>query len=152
MLKLALKRALMGTPIGMAMSYVITVIISLAMGDGLYHPVVPALADQWGSEINAVVFQFILSGLQGAAIGAVTIIWSMEKWSLAKQTGIYLILLSAIILPVAYFAHWMPRTTFGFILYIAIFVSIFITICVANYAIWRGKIKKMNKRVPSSRI
>ena len=158
MLKQAVKRGLLGIPLGIGISFVITVIISVAVGDGLYHPVAQTLADQFDNQINAVVFQMVLSGLLGAGSYAASVIWDIEKWGLAKQTGLYFIALSAIMLPVAYFAHWMPRSAAGVLSYIAIFVVIFAVICTINYvvwrgriAVWRGRIKKMNDKTPRGR-
>ncbi len=48
-------RALIGAPIGLAISTAITIFSSLIYGDGNYYPVVPALVEQCGNEINAVV-------------------------------------------------------------------------------------------------
>ncbi len=41
-------RALVGAPIGLAYTTVITIIISLAMGGGQYYPVVPELTEVVG--------------------------------------------------------------------------------------------------------
>jgi hypothetical protein len=62
MKKRILCRALTGAPIGLAISTVITIFYSLIYGDGNYYPVVPALVEQCGNEINAVVAQMIASG------------------------------------------------------------------------------------------
>ena len=149
MLKEAVKRGILGIPIGISISYVITVIISLFIGDGSHHPVVPALAEQFGSEINAVVFQMIIAGfLQGAGAGAASVIWNIEKWGLAKQTGIYFLVLLAITLPAAYLAHWMPRNAAGILTYIAGFLVLYAIICVVNYVVWKAQIKKMNSKMP----
>ena len=133
MLKQIVKRGFLGIPLGIAISFIVTVIISLFINDGLYHPVVPALANQFGGELNAVVFQTALAASQGAAIGAATVIWDTEKWSLPKQTGIFFLVLSAIALPTAYLAHWMPRSGSGFLLYVAIFITTYMAICTINY-------------------
>jgi len=148
MLRLAVKRGFSGVPLGIFISYIITVIISVAIGDGYYHPVVPALADQFGSEINAVVFQAVMAGFQGAAAGAASVIWNLERWSLAKQGGIYFIVLAAITFPTAYLAHWIQRTAAGVLLYIAGFVVIYVIICTINYVVWRAQIKKINSKMP----
>ena len=46
-------RCLFGAPTGLAISYAITIIISLFIGDGRFHAVVPELTALCGSEINA---------------------------------------------------------------------------------------------------
>ena len=146
MKKKVLKRGLFGFPMGIAMGYVITIIISLAQGDG-YYSVVPSLVDTVGSEIGAVVVQTILSGVLGAVSAAISVIWEMENWSIAKQTGLYFLGLSVAMCPIAYFAHWMPHSLIGFTIYFASFVAIFIIIWVIQYFIWRSKINAINKNI-----
>ena len=46
MKKRILCRALIGAPIGLAISTAITIFSSLIYGDGNYYPVVPALVEQ----------------------------------------------------------------------------------------------------------
>ena len=54
------KRCLLGAPIGLAISTIITIAISLTVGDGVYYAVVPSLTQDMGSEINAVGLQAVL--------------------------------------------------------------------------------------------
>ena len=147
MKKKVLQRGLFGFPIGIAIGYIITIIISLVQGDGYYSPVVPSLIDEVGSEIGAVVVQTTLSGILGMVTAAISVIWEMENWSIAKQTGLYFLGLSAVMLPIAYFAHWISRSLIGFTLYFASFVVIFIVIWVIQYFIWRSKISAINRNV-----
>ena len=73
MKKKVLQRGLFGIPTGIAIGYVITVMMSAFWGDGSYYPCVPAFVDAMGSEIRAVVVQTVLCGLVGMvyAIGSV---------------------------------------------------------------------------------
>ena len=56
-------RGLIGFPVGIAIGYVITVIISICIGDGFFHPVNPELVNKMGSELNAILIQTGLSGI-----------------------------------------------------------------------------------------
>ena len=147
MKKKVIQRGLLGCPLGISMGYVITIIISLFVGDGYYSPVVPSLIEAVGSEIGAVVIQAVLSGLLGASSAAASVIWEMEDWSIAKQTGIHFSIISIIMLPIAYFAHWMPHSLVGFFMYFGAFVAIFVVVWVIHYYIWRNKIKHINKGI-----
>ena len=53
MKKKLIGRGVIGFPVGIAIGYVITVIISICIGDGFFHPVTPELANKMGSELNA---------------------------------------------------------------------------------------------------
>ena len=48
MKKETVARIISGAPIGLVISYLITIIISLIIGDGNYHGVVPSLVEATG--------------------------------------------------------------------------------------------------------
>jgi hypothetical protein len=146
MKKKTILRGLLGFPLGIALGHVITIIISL-FGDGTFYPTVPTLTAEFEHEISAVIFQTLLTGTLGAATAAASVIWEMERWSIAKQTGIHFLVLSIALLPIAYFSHWMDRSVAGFILYFAVFVAIFIFVWLVNYAVWWRKIKRIDRKV-----
>ena len=105
MKKRILCRALTGAPIGLAISTAITIFSSLIYGDGNYYPVVPALVEQCGNEINAVVAQMIASLLYGAVWAGASVIWEMDDWSLLRQTVTHLLAGSIATFPVAYLMY-----------------------------------------------
>lgn len=147
MKKKTVQRALLGFPLGVFIGYAITILISLFVADGYYSPCVPALVDEFGSEISAVVFQAVLCGILGASFAAASVIWEMEHWSIAKQTGIYFLVASITMLPIAYFTHWMEHSLSGFLIYIGIFVAVFVFMWVVQYCIWKNKIKSINNKI-----
>ena len=138
----ALRRALIGMPIGLTISTIITIIHSLNMGDGHYYPVVPALIDDCGSEFNAVLIQFFCSLLYGAVYAGVTVIWEKD-WSLTKMTVVHLLVISLITLPIAYFMQWMKHSLGGFLSYFGIFLVIWIT----SYLKMRKSVNDLNRKM-----
>ena len=62
-------RCLVGAPLGLAISTMITILISLTVGDGNFYPVVPELIKDCGSEMNAVLLQTVCSLLYGGGLG-----------------------------------------------------------------------------------
>lgn len=137
-------RSLLGFPLGLAMGYMITIIISLVFADGYYSPCVPELTTTMGSEINAVLFQAFLCAILGSGFGAASVIWEMEDWGLVKQTGIYFSSVSVIMMPIALVTHWMEHSLKGILSYFGIFFIIFAAIWVIQYAIAKRNVKKMN--------
>ena len=133
MKKNVLLRGLFGIPTGIAIGYVITVMMSAFWGDGSYYPCVPAFVDAMGSEIRAVVVQ--------------TVVWEVDRWSLAGQTAAYFLITLGSVLPVAYAAYWMERSVAGVLGYIAIFCAIFVGIWIFQYLGWRAKINRINKKI-----
>ena len=147
MKKELLKRMLFGAPLGLAISTVITIAISLTVGDGQYYAVVPSLARDMGGEINAVLLQAGLSMVYGAAWAGASVIWDAEKWSLLKMTLVHLIVTSLATFPIAYFARWMPHSTTGILIYIGIFVAIYAAIWFSQYTAMKKRIAAMNEKL-----
>lgn len=144
MKKQIIKRGVFGFPVGIAIGYVITVIVSTFVGDGNFYPVTPELISVMGGELNAVVLQTVLCGVMGAGFAAASVIWELDSWSLAKQSGIYFLIACILMLPIAYAANWMEHSVGGILSYVGIFVAIFITVWITQYLSWKRKIKKMN--------
>ena len=147
MKKKIIMRGLFGLPTGIAIGFVITLIISICIGNGSFYPVTPELIDATGNELNAVILQTVLCAIMGAGFAAASIIWELDSWSLAKQSGIYFMIISVIMLPIAYFTNWMKHTALGVLSYVAIFVAIFVVVWLSQYLLWKRKIKQMNTLV-----
>lgn len=144
-------RGLLGFPLGLAIGYMITIVISLILADGHYSPCVPELISVTGSEINAVLLQAVLSGVLGAGFGACSVIWEIESWGLVKQTGIYFLIVSVIMLPVAYVNYWMEHSLKGFLSYFGIFIAIFAAVWIVQYTVNKRRVGKMNETLQNLR-
>lgn len=151
MKKKMIMRGLLGLPTGIAIGFVITLIISACIGNGSFYPVTPELIDTMGNELNAVILQTVLCAVMGVGFAAASVIWELDSWSLAKQSGIYFMIISVIMLPIAYVTNWMKHTALGVLSYVAIFVAIFIIGWLSQYLLWKRKIKKMNALVSKDR-
>ena len=147
MKKKILMRGLLGLPTGIAIGFVITLIISACIGNGSFYPVTPELIDTMGNELNAVILQTVLCAVMGVGFAAASVIWELDSWSLAKQSGIYFAIISVIMLPIAYVTNWMKHTVLGVLSYVAIFAAIFVVVWLSQYLLWKRKIKKMNALV-----
>ena len=83
----------------------------------------------------------------GAGFAMASVIWELDSWSLAKQSGVYFFLTCLLMLPIAYVANWMEHSIRGVLIYVLIFVMIFLSVWVTQYLIWKRKINKMNHLV-----
>lgn len=140
-------RSMLGFPLGIALGYIITIIISLTKGQGYYLPCIPILVEMTGNQINAVILQTLLCGLLGTSFAASSVIWEIDNWSIAKQTGVHFLITSLVMMPIAYFLHWMEHSFLGFVSYFGVFITIFISIWLIQYFILRNKIRKMNSKL-----
>lgn len=144
MKKKILKRSISGFSIGLSIGYVITIIISLIWANGYYSPCVPELTVIMGSEINAVLLQALLCGILGMGFSLASLIWEIESWGIVKQTGIYFLIVSVIMMPIAYITYWMEHSFAGIISYFGVFVLIFAVIWIIQYCRAKHNVKKLN--------
>ncbi len=148
MKKKILLRSLVGAPIGVTITLIITIIISLCSGHGEYFPVPPDLIS-WcgGNETTAVIVQTICALFIGAVFAGASVIWDMEKLNLLKQTLIHFAVIAVPYFGVGYVMNWMPHHLYGALGYIAAFIIMYILIWGSMYFPIKAKIKKMNKQL-----
>lgn len=147
MKKEILKRLFLGIPFGIAIGCGITLFISAGVGDGEYYPCVPALITSVGTPLQAVVLQTVLCGALGAVSCAGSVIFSLDGWSILKQSGVYFLILSAAMMPTAYVLYWMEHSLSGAVGYFAVFVLVFLFVWLSQYIGWKVKLKKMNEKL-----
>lgn len=147
MKKKLIQRGILGFPLGIAIGYTITVIISICIGNGLFYPVNRELINTMGNELNAVLLQTLLCGIMGTGFAMASVIWEIDSWSLAKQSGVYFAIACVIMFPISYLANWMPRSFGGILFYVGIFVAVFLISWLVQYFVWKRNIRKMNERV-----
>ena len=147
MKKKIMLRCVLGFPIGVTIGQIITIMLSLIWAKGYYAPCVPELAVAMGNEINAIILQTTLCGMLGMGFSASSIIWEIEHWGITKQTVIYFLIVSAIMMPIAYFTYWMEHSVAGFLSYFGIFALIFAIVWVIQFTIGRYNVRKMNENL-----
>ncbi len=140
-------RGIIGFPLGITLGYIISILISLFATNGEFNPCVPQFVEQVGSEIGAVVIQTLLSGILGSAFAMSSLIWEIDRWSIAKQTGIYFLVISLSMLPIAYITHWIEHSIVGFVIYFSIFIGLFLVIWITFYFIIKTKVKQLNNKL-----
>lgn len=148
MKKKILFRALLGAPIGVTVSLIITIIFSLCMGYGEYFPAPHELID-WccGNETSAVIVQMICSLFVGAIGGGSSVIWEIEKWSLLKQTLLHFAVIAVPFFGIGYVMNWLPHHLYGALCYIGGFIVVYVIMWFSIYFSIKKKIKKMNKQL-----
>ena len=149
MKKKAFLRGLLGFIVGIAIGHIISVLGSLFWANGTFEPCIPSLIASVGNEINAVILQTLLCGVIGASFAASSVVWEFEKWSIAKQTGVYFLINAVFMLPAAYFLNWMEHSLMGFLSYFGTFILYFAIIWLIQYFIWKHTLKKMNAKLQS---
>lgn len=146
MKKQILLRCLLGAPLGLAISTIIGIFISASVGDGSYYAVVPELAKDCGSELNAVILQTVCSLLYGAAWAGASFIWEKDDWSILRQTVTHLIVCSLATFPIAYFTRWMKHSLSGILAYFGIFLLIYLIIWLTRYSSMKKRVRELDRR------
>lgn len=141
-------RSLIGAPIGVTISLIITIIFSLCLGHGEYFPAPHELID-WcdGTETTAVIVQLVCSLFVGAVCGGSSVIWEIEKWSLLKQTLINFVIIAVPFFGIGYIMNWMPHHLYGALGYVGGFIAGYVIMWCSIYFSIKSKIKKMNKQL-----
>ncbi|HIG0360859.1 DUF3021 domain-containing protein [Clostridium sporogenes] len=124
--KKGLKRAVYGITVGVFVNQLIFAII--ALNKGLQGTV----------EVNMMFNLFIISAILGFGIGAVSIVFDIEYWSLLKQTVVHFIAYACIYFPIAIYGKWMPKRNIARIKFVAFYVIIYIV----AWFLWKAYLKK----------
>ncbi len=140
-------RCLFGAPIGLTISYIITIIVSLCINKGVYYPAAHELIKVCGGELNAVIVQMICSLIYGAVFAGSSVIWELDNWSLLKQTAVHCSIVSLTTFPIAYLMHWFPHNIIGVIVYFAILLFIYAGIWFSQYNAMKKKLRSMNDKL-----
>lgn len=142
-----LSRIAIGLPIGITIGFIFSILISACIGDGFYHAAAPNLVQKANGELNAVIFQTILSAILGVGFAGASIVWEFDSWSIAKQTGVSFAANAAFMFPIAYIADWMPHTVKGVLSYTLVFIIIFIIIWLIQYLLYKNKVNELNRKI-----
>ncbi|MEG0177634.1 DUF3021 domain-containing protein [Anaerorhabdus sp.] len=147
MKKRILLQVVLGSLIGVCISFIVPLFISMVVNDGNYYPVALEMQQAYGNQLNAVIIQVMVSTLYGAAWGIAPLIFTIEKWSLLRQTVTHLLLTSLCTFPAAYICYWMDHSVVSIISYFSIFVVIYLGIWVFQYLNIKNQIKRMNHKI-----
>ena len=151
MKKKVLFRSLLGLLSGVAIGQLIAIVISAAIGDGMFHAVIPQVSEDFGGELTAAVAQTALLGAFGAVVGAASVVWEIDGWSLTKQTAVHFCLLSVSFAAAAHILYWVPRTVGGAAAALLMLVAIYAGIWCCAYFSAKRKIGKINDKLGKDR-
>ena len=140
-------RAALGFPLGIALGHVITVIISLIVGDGEFYPCKPEFVELIGGEAAAAAVQTVLCGFMGSGFAAASAVWETDRLNIAVQTGICFGIYAVSLLPIAYFTNWMEHSPTGIMSYVGIFAAAFVFVWIIQYMGIKRKIKRLNAKL-----
>ena len=148
MLKIALKRGAVSFLIGLGVSQVVNIIISLCEGNGGYISVMPEFAAHFPSEVIAVIAQAALTGLLSMAFAAASVFFLIEKWSFLRQCATHCAVTAAVWIPVVWFV-WIPRELPGLLIAFANFAATYAVTWGIQVAVNRRMVRRINEKIQS---
>lgn len=148
MLKKILIRSAVSAPLSIMANQIITIIISIAKGDGRYFPVTAEFAALFQDELTPVIVQLLLIGLIGAVFAGSSVIFEIDKWSFLKQGAIHLLITLLVFIPV-YLLCWRPVNLAGALGMAASLLLVYGCTWLSKYLTWRHSIKTLNARIQS---
>ncbi len=139
---------LLGFPIGVCINQALSIIISY-LQLGYYSPAVPSLQALAGGLLPAVLWQFILSGILGAACYALAFIWCVEHWSILKRTLLHFVGMCFVFFPISFVSGWMSPNILGILFYAGFFLVLYVFLWLGQYLYWRQNIKQLRTGLPA---
>ena len=151
MFKTALKRGAVSFPIGVGVSQLVNILISLGLGHGGYLSVLPDFAARFPNELTAVIAQALLTGFLSFTFAASSVLFSVDRWSFLRQCVTHLVITAAVWLPVVWLV-WMPRdahATQALIIAAVNFVGVYAISWGAQVAVNRRTARAINAKIQS---
>ncbi len=142
-----LRQFFIGTLIGLFISICINLVFSFIYGNGDFLVATPSLVLAKGNEINAFIFQNILSMLLGGIFGVTNNVYENDNLSLTAQTIIHFAITFTTVTTVATLNHWFPFNILNFIAYTLQWIAIYFIIWFAHYMYYKKQVKDINKKL-----
>ena len=144
MLKKASRRGIGGFAFGVLIGQIISIFISVSLGNGEFIPVVPEFRALFSDEIGAVITQTLLTGVIGTVFAVTSLVFEIEKWGSLKQYIVHFIITSTFWVPIVYLC-WMPQDAKGILI---CFISFLVTYAITwfvQYRVTKDDIRKINE-------
>lgn len=142
-LKKAILRGLIGIPIGVFITTTIGLAISLIKGElALTAPFAENV-----TALTAYTVQYAVSMILGFTFALGSAIFQVDRWSIAKQTVLHLLLTSVVFLPCAVLVRWVESDLTAIAGYFGTFIMIYAGIWIVQYMIWKNRITTLNKKL-----
>ena len=133
--------------VGVTIGYVIAIIQSFIVNNGNFYPVSPDFAAVCGTQLNATIIQFVLTGILGFVIAISSTLFDINKLNLLMQTTLHFLITATATSLVAFICKWIPYSVIGVIIWFAIFFIIYAIIWIAYMIAAKKSIAQINKNL-----
>ena len=121
--------------------------------DGMLYVCSKELTEAVGSELGAFIIQTLLSGLLGVVGMGLSSVYRIESWSMAKAISVHFSITVLWFYLTAFTLRWWSIKDVKFcLIMLAIFVTEYLIIWLANYVVNRIRVKEMNKALNEMKL
>ncbi|MDU4860188.1 MAG: DUF3021 domain-containing protein [Terrisporobacter othiniensis] len=135
------KRGILGFCLGITASIFISLLVSLIIGDGVFHYVSNKLMIYINNELIAVSIQVFLSGILGLVISISMLYLKMESCSLLHQSIIHFTIMLVLM------TYIFLLTSLSFLVYFIILILLYFIIWNIQYLVYNYNVNKINKEL-----
>ncbi len=126
-------RGLFGIFLGLSIGYTVLVLIAGAEG-------------QMFMDFKSLSFHYFMAMFVGFYMGSVSVVYDVEEWSLLRQTVTHGILILPYI-PLAFSIGWAPRSFFGRLLFILMYIVVYGIIWLGIKTYWSQRARELNEEL-----
>ena len=135
------KRGILGFCLGITASIFISLLVSLIIGDGVFHYVSNKLMIYINNELIAAIIQVFLSGILGLVISISMLYLKMESCSLLQQSIIHFTIMLVLM------TYIFLLTSLSFLVYFIILILLYFIIWNIQYLVYNYNVNKINKEL-----
>lgn len=146
-----IKTTLNSGVIGIAVGFMVALFFSVAFNANYLEPSSPMFNNQFHSPLTATVVAAILWMLMGIVFGIASQIFTVERWSITRQTLTHFIVVFVLFTPLAIIAGWFPLDVLWLVYYTIIFVVIYLVMWFISMLDARQQIMSANQSLKDSR-
>lgn len=146
-----LKHSVMGLLCGSFAYLVFSIFLSLRLNTGKFYFVLPALANNYGSELVSVLLQIGAFLWLGIFCGIAYDISNNVEYLFKKQAVGYFLTLSIGLLPISFLAHWYKHMFIGMFSYLLLMTVISLILFIISWLKLRSDVSKIKKTIKRRR-
>lgn len=134
-----------------SISSIIALIICVINGSEEFIPTVPAMINVYGSEVKAVVIEYVLLTVFGFVYAAANESFKIDSWSLTRATVVHFTIIFSAYIVIAWFCYFIPHKLSAVFIQAGVFIFNYILIWIGIYFNQLAAVKKINSAISAEK-
>jgi len=136
--KLLISRGILGMLLGLAIGYTVVMMMTL-------------VNESYTFTGSSLLLNYTAGALIGFYMGAVSVVFHIEEWSLLKQTVIHFIS-NLPYLFIAFLIGWAPEQSLQKIFFVLFYIAVYVLIWLKGKSYWTKKSIELNKELQNLKV